>query len=69
MTHYVMCQDHHCKSRNNCFRFMATPEQYQAYADFERPEKANRCDAFIQFYGAPVRVKEARETLKLRFPA
>lgn len=69
MTHYAMCTDKDCPSRNRCFRFMATPDPlYQTYADFRRGV-AWICDGFIQFYGAPVTAERPRQILKLRYPA
>lgn len=41
-----MCLDGECPSRLTCWRFMATPDCWQSYAAFERPDGTDRCYAY-----------------------
>ena len=42
-----MCRDKDCPSRKERHRFTAEPSERQSYAEFERPEGADQCDAYI----------------------
>jgi len=51
MPDVAMCEDKNCPSRDGCYRFKATPGEWQTYADFQRGDQ-EKCRAFI-----PVPVK------------
>ena len=42
-----MCRDDACPSRQQCYRFTATPSQFlQSYGSFGRMPDAEKCDHF-----------------------
>lgn len=48
-----MCQGGQCQDRQQCYRFMAKPNEYrQAYANFPATiaTGAKRCDDFVPVY-------------------
>lgn len=46
MADITMCIDHHCPSRERCYRYTATAGKMQSYAEFERKPKALNCNYF-----------------------
>jgi len=40
-----MCMNNTCPLRSHCYRFTATPSQYQTYADF-KPDDNDTCDDY-----------------------
>jgi hypothetical protein len=43
-----MCSNHSCPSKEDCFRYKATPGRYQSYADFAPPKGEKKCDYFME---------------------
>ena len=41
------CQDHGCPSRTACLRYMAPAAAIQTYAEFVRPDDAERCEDYL----------------------
>jgi hypothetical protein len=54
-----MCMNKSCESRNNCFRYRATPNPYrQAYSDFKVKEGDKHCDSYLElndYYGYSIK--------------
>ena len=46
MSDITKCTDRHCSSRCDCWRYVSPSNALQSYADFNREENAERCDAF-----------------------
>ena len=42
-----MCKDDNCPARYTCYRYMAEPDTYQAYADFARPVEGITCNHYF----------------------
>lgn len=47
MPDIAMCQNG-CKSQTTCYRFMATPDIYQTFADFKPKEGEDKCDYYYK---------------------
>lgn len=43
MPDLAKCTDVKCPSREQCWRWVAPSDRWQSYADFDRPEDAERC--------------------------
>lgn len=48
MPDLAMCRDHGCPSREQCYRYTATPSTQQVYADFERDYDMVVCPEFVE---------------------
>jgi len=46
-TDIAMCQNKDCPSREECYRYEAIPDQYQAYGLFLQ-EESGKCESFIK---------------------
>lgn len=50
MPDIAMCRDVLCKSKETCYRFKATPNEYrQAYVNTNREEDAINCDMYWEY--------------------
>lgn len=59
MPDLAMCRDHACPAREQCYRYKATPSTRQTYADFERADGQEKCEAFV-----PMRVNSLVTSVK-----
>lgn len=48
MPDIAMCEGNGCDKKEKCYRFKATPSQWQSYSDFT-PEEKGGCEYFIKF--------------------
>ena len=46
MPDVTLCLNHRCPSKENCYRFMAEPDDYQSYSNFENSQKDGKCKYF-----------------------
>jgi hypothetical protein len=46
MSDITKCTDRACPSRKSCYRWTAFASVRQGYADFNRPEGADKCEDF-----------------------
>lgn len=46
MADISMCRNIFCSSRNSCYRFIATPDTYQTYGNFEVLEGEDKCSYY-----------------------
>jgi hypothetical protein len=47
-----MCMNKECKSKNQCFRYRALPNEHrQAYMEFKPAEGHNSCESFMDIQG------------------
>lgn len=45
MPDITMCLNDKCQIKNDCYRFMATPDRYQSYSFFGKDQE-EKCDYF-----------------------
>lgn len=47
MPDITMCTNEECPHKEECYRFKATPSEYQSYGTFE-PDKNGECEYLIK---------------------
>ena len=50
-----MCRNPTCEKKNECWRYMAIPSQYQCYMEFQNICKNPTYKYFYQIDGKPIR--------------
>lgn len=45
-----MCTDRKCPFENKCYRYMATPREFEQAYFSESPRKGDECEEFIKFH-------------------
>lgn len=60
MPDIAMCANTTCPKRGECYRFRATPSEYQTYAEF-RPEPDGSCLRFSQCSPQEVKIFDERD--------
>jgi len=55
MPDIAMCRNSTCEKKNECWRYMAIPSQYQCYMEFQNICKNPTYKYFYQIDGKPIR--------------
>jgi len=58
MPDIVMCRNPTCEKKNECWRYMAIPSQYQCYMEFKNICKSPTYQWFYPIDGRPIRKED-----------
>lgn len=62
MVDMTMCTDEHCKKKNSCYRYTATPSKYYQSYFAEQVRKDDECEYFIAVRSEDKPVKQPKGT-------